>query len=82
MVFIIFKCPLWIFIGVAVFTTVHAGIVSADITAFHTVAALSAAFMFQVFEEDAVGLSKHIQRHAGGGMDAITGKIPMHSAGL
>lgn len=45
MVFIVFKCLLWVFVGVTVFAAIHAGIISPYVPALDTVAALSGAFM-------------------------------------
>lgn len=82
MVFIIFKCFLRVFIGVAVFTAVHAGIISPYIPAFDTMAALPCAFMLQVLEQYAVGISKNSKRHTARRMDMIAGKIAVRPAGL
>ena len=45
MVLIVFKCVLRVFVGVTVFTAIHAGIISPYVSAFDTVATLSGAFM-------------------------------------
>lgn len=75
MKFVIFSCFLWVFVGIAVFTAVQTGIVSANVPVFDTVAALSCALVLQLPEPDTVGVPQHISRYAAGGPDMIAGKI-------
>ena len=51
-------------IRIAVFAAIQAGIISTDVTAFDTAAALPHALMFELPELDIIRLTNHVQRHA------------------
>ncbi len=80
--FVIFVCFLRVFVGVAVFTSIHTAVIGADIPVFDTVAARSCSLMFQFFEPDAVGISQNIESNTARGMDSIMAVIPICFAGL
>lgn len=67
----------WPGVGMAVFTAIETGVVSPDVPALNTVAALPHPFVLQILKHDPVGASEDVQGHTAGGVDSVVSHSPL-----